>query len=157
MNAFMRVLPKNPKIRTYGRSAIQNSNMFHMLLHTRMCHIHIAIHLLMPFCHCLHYTSTHFRHWSSGLRYAIHTHKLAHSLPQLNSNSNCRIFSTHTKRERVSEMKQTPSISYYLQRAFYWICLLPTTAATTFDQANWLVAGACCIMPGHTFSNSIPA
>lgn len=96
---------------------------------------HMYIHLLMPFCHCLHYTSTHFRHWTVAAMQSTHTHIVTH---------------THTH-QWSHNPTQTPIAAAFfpthscLSRGFYWIYLptcpqhapTPPTLSLALGQHNW--------------------
>lgn len=99
------------------------------------------IHLLMPFCHCLHYTSTHFRHWSVGAMQSTHTHTRTHTY--------IYAWSHNPTQTPIAAAAFFPTDSC-LSRGFYWIYLPhlphaflfpPPTGLSrgTTDRANWFL------------------
>lgn len=63
---------------------------------------HMYIHLLMPFCHCLHYTSTHFRHWTVAAMQSTHTHIVTHT-------------HTHTRTYRATIQLKLQLLQHFFQ------------------------------------------
>lgn len=101
------------------------------------------IHLLMPFCHCLHYTSTHFRHWSVGAMQSTHTHTRTHTYEYIYA------WSHNPTQTPIAAAAFFPTDSC-LSRGFYWIYLphlphaflfppLTSLSRGTTDRANWFL------------------
>jgi len=106
------------------------------------------------FCHCLRYTSTHFRHWSGeSCNQSPCSSCAEHSGPQTGLQFRPRGFSPFyffIFIEFCFPMPHTyiqPALSQQLTRF----------RSRSSGITRSCPAGVCCIMPGHTFWNSIPA